>query len=61
MTERYKDMLAGELMFESLRGVISFIMSNPGGRTAVEVMVDLCYQKHPTSLKEFVHISKVKR
>lgn len=49
-----------DMLFEQLDVVVKDLMGWPG-MTAYEKMVDLCYQEHPTSLKDFVSITRVKR
>lgn len=53
--------LGKDILFESLSEVVEVLINDHGGKSAVEIMVEICYQKHPTSLANFVHISKVKR
>lgn len=48
-------------MFEQLDIIVKDLMHEGQSRTAYEIMVDICYQEHPTSLKDFVHVSRVNK
>ena len=50
-----------KMLFERLDLIMKHLMNDPDGRTAYEIMVGLCYQEHPTSMADFVSISKVKK
>ena len=52
--------VARDMVFAHLDVVVQDLMRWPD-MTAYEKMVDLCYQEHPTSLKDFVHISMVNK
>ncbi len=48
------------MLFERLDMIAEHLMNDPD-RTAYEIMVQLCYQEHPTSMADFVHISLEKK
>ena len=48
-------------VFDRFHEVIEVLMNDPGGKTAAEMIADLCFQEYPTTIADYIFISRVHR